>query len=113
MMRKTQARTVPQLPGEVPSMAKAEPEVGPGLVAGVTNSQTFRVPLGDVPMDQVETGRIHLNRKLEARLRTRGHQLAMRRLFLGLDRVGARLDDGHRVANNADAIRWLLEQLVE
>jgi hypothetical protein len=36
---------------------------------------------------------------------------ALNRLFVALDRVGERLENGKRVVSAADAIRWLLEHL--
>jgi len=40
-----------------------------------------------------------------------GLAITLRRLYDGLDAVGARLADGKRIAGGVDAIRWLLEQL--
>jgi len=105
MTRKTQAKgTVPTLP---------EAPFDPEPVPGVVQSKPFGVPLGDVPLEEIRQGLYYLNRKVEVRLRDQHHQVTMRRLWLGLDRVGARLVNGQRVANNADAIRWLLEQIDE
>jgi len=35
---------------------------------------------------------------------------SMHRIFHGLDQAGARLQNGRRIATNADAFRWLLEE---
>ena len=40
-------------------------------------------------------------------------QSAMKRLFRGMDETGSRLKNGRRVSSNADAIRYLLEQVGE
>lgn len=38
-------------------------------------------------------------------------QIAMKRLFRGMDETGARLKNGRRVSSNADVVRYLLEQV--
>jgi hypothetical protein len=69
------------------------------------SSAVIEVPLGNL----VEGG--HLSRHVEARLDQRQRE-ALRRLYSGLYDARTKLANGKFVLSNADAIRWLLEQLV-
>lgn len=68
-------------------------------------SITIEVPLG--PLDKG-----FLSRHVEARLTTETQRTAMRRLTNGLRQAGEKLADGKPVKTHADAVRWLLEQVV-
>jgi hypothetical protein len=65
----------------------------------------------EVPLGQLDQG--YLSRHVEARLTTTMQCESLRRLTNGLRQAGERLDDGKPVASYADAMRWLLEQLVQ
>lgn len=66
----------------------------------------FNCPIADARPDE------YAPRHLDVQLTTR-QSIAMQRLFIGLDRDGARLLNDRRVVTAADAIRWLLEQVPE
>jgi len=55
-------------------------------------------------------GASYVDRHVEAQLKDVRQRAALRRLRNALDRVGARLANGQRVASSADCVRWLLEQ---
>jgi hypothetical protein len=83
-----------------------EPE--PARTIGVGE---ITVPLGDLPMDQVEAGKIHVSRHLEVQLSAK-EAVALRRITLGLDQSGEKIPStGKRVVKAGDAIRWMLEKL--
>jgi hypothetical protein len=83
----------------------------PPLAAAPATISLTDLPLGDVPMAEVRGGRYYLSRHIDVPLQTVGQCVAVRRLFLGLDASGARLENGRRTTSHADAIRWLLEKV--
>jgi hypothetical protein len=64
----------------------------------------------EAPLAVLDAG--YLSRHVEARLNTELQRQALRRLTQGLRQAGEVLEDGRRVQSQADAIKWLLEQLV-
>jgi hypothetical protein len=70
-----------------------------------------KVPLGEVPQDQVDAGKYYLTEHFEVGGLSRAQGTGLRRLFLGLEAQGERLAAGRRVASQPDAIRWLLERM--
>lgn len=48
---------------------------------------------------------------LDVQLYDAEHRATLRKLFAGLDESGARLANGKRIANHADAVRWVLETI--
>lgn len=94
-----------ELPAEEPAgdapTAPEEPAAEP-IAREITVS--FALPVSQAPV----TG--YCSRHIDIRLS--GPQAeALRRLQDGLDGTGKRLANGKRVVNNADAIRYVLEQL--
>jgi len=81
--------------------AKPKPKPEP---SGLPDAVTIQAPLGEIDQG-------YLNRHVEARLTTEQQQQSMRRLLRGLQMAEERLSNGKPVASNADAIRWLLEQM--
>jgi len=71
---------------------------------GTTTAQITLI-LGEVGKDE------YLSRHAESRLKTPKQQLAMRRLFVGLQQTGAKTEDGRPVTRLGDVLRWLLEQI--
>lgn len=58
-----------------------------------------------VPIDEGAYRKTHVDLQLSGR-----QALGLRALFEGLDRAGARLENGRRVSTPTDAVRFLLEQ---
>ena len=52
-------------------------------------------------------------RHVDVQLRTAAQRGALRQVLSGLDHAGDRTADKRRVTNNAEAVRWLLEQIAE
>lgn len=85
-------------------------EVNEKAVRPVIKTVRVKLPLLDLASAGGEEDRAYRSRHVEARLD--GAQAeTMKRLFRGLDQVGARLANGRRVGSNADAVRWVLEQV--
>lgn len=71
----------------------------------VVDPVSIEVPLAE------EAGNGYVTRHVEVNRLTLQQKTAQRRLLRGLVAAGERLDNGALVATNADALRWLLEQL--
>ncbi len=93
-------------PATEPATISQEMDPAPSTVS-------IDVPLGQVDLDQVAAGKLHLSRHVEIGRLTHDQKLALRRLQRGLDQSGARLANGKRIGSNADAVRWLLEQVAK
>ena len=65
----------------------------------------IELPIGDV------TEHEYLSRHVEARFQTVGQQVAMRRIWRGLQSQGAKLGNGRPVTRSGDAVKWILEQI--
>ena len=64
-----------------------------------------------VPLVAVPPASIHVQRHVEVVL-SAGHAQALYRLTGGLDETASRLRSGRVVQKPADALRWLIEQVV-
>jgi len=64
----------------------------------------------EVPLGVVGNGE-YLSRHVEARLKTREQQLAMKRLLRGLQQTGATTKDGRPVQRPGEVVRWMLEYI--
>jgi hypothetical protein len=64
----------------------------------------------DVPFSDMQLDGCYISCHLDVRL-TRRQGDTIRRIQLGLDAAGARLANNRRVVTQADAIRWLLEEI--
>ena len=74
---------------------------GPQYTAGVK----IEVPLGTIPPKS------YVPEVLNSFRLTQRQGLALKRLTAGLDAAHARLASGSQVDNQAEAVRWLLEQI--
>jgi hypothetical protein len=70
----------------------------------VATDKTIIVPLG-----AIQNG--YLSNHVEARLATDKQRRNMRRVLQGLRQRGEKLENGRFVDTQADAVKWLLEQL--
>ena len=92
---------VAETPAEPPPPDDPPPEPGP-----VVRAVSIEAPLA------ADAGGGYLSRHLEVGRLTLGQRTAQRRLLVGLIHAGERLAGGQPVRSNADAWRWVLEQLV-
>ena len=68
------------------------------------------LPIAEPPNTQLRRiGATHV----DVQFREPKTRAAFSALWAGLDRSGARLQDGRRIVTGADTIRWLFEQLAE
>jgi len=83
------------------------PVVRPAAVAVTIETIVVEIPLGAEPSGHVSRDlRTHINH-----LMTMPQSVTVARLAAGLRQTGAKLDNGRPVLFNADAVRWLLEQI--
>lgn len=66
--------------------------------------------IADVPLGRLDPA-AYRSRHVEVGHMTPDQATALKRLAIGLDQQGARLANGKHIDSNADAVRWLLEQL--
>ena len=107
MPRIPAAKTQPE-PTKAEPVNEAKPVIKPASVIEITiESVMVEVPLGPSPTGHVSRDlRTHINH-----LMTVPQSIAVARLASGLRQTGAKLDNGRPVLYNADAVRWLLEQI--
>ena len=70
-----------------------------------TATVLVELPLGGVDSNE------YLSSHVEARLKTLGQRMAMKRMLRGLQNSGAKTKDGRPVQRAGEAIRWLMEQI--
>lgn len=86
------------------ALADCPRPASPPLVAAVSET-SVAVPLADAALEGC-----YISGHVEVRM-SQFQGRTLRRLVLALDARGARLANGRRAVNAADAVRWLLEQI--
>jgi hypothetical protein len=90
-------------PTRTAPLAENPPVVRPAAIEMTIETIVVEIPLGPTPSGYVSS---HLNSQLTVPQAT-----GVARLAAGLRQSGTKMSNGRPVLFNADAVRWLLEQI--